>query len=62
MYFEVNALTSKYFAAHKMKKMIRKIFRNFNRFKLRDISRQTKIFMYSKNRIFRKNPVFLKIL
>jgi len=26
------------------------------------ISRQTKIFVYSKNRIFRKNPVFLKIL
>jgi len=27
-----------------------------------NLSRQTKIFMYSKNRIFPQNPVFLKIL
>jgi len=27
-----------------------------------NISRQTKIFVYSKNRIFSKNPVFVKIL
>jgi len=28
----------------------------------RSISRQTKIFVYSKNLIFPKNPVFMKIL
>jgi len=38
------------------------MIKNMEKGKTDDISRQTKIFVYSKNRIFLKKPVFLKIL